>query len=143
MRCFHSSTLVLSFAIFTSATAAQTPQGEKVAFALAITDTWHYAGTDAVIIRRATGQPRDVVLLRSSASQQQVAAAIEELRRVRAAFGDLPVEDALFRVRRAEPMRRATRVESHLRKLRQIPAKQLANVGEVRYVVLGMTRQSR
>jgi hypothetical protein len=54
------------------ATAHATP---RLPVAVAIVDTVPLGGTDAVILRRAAGSPRDVILLRRNASVDALAGA--------------------------------------------------------------------
>lgn len=79
-------------------TVPRGPHGEVPVFFLVV-DSIQYKGADAVIVRRASAAPHDLVLLKRSMVQARILAeAVHTLAFIRAKYGDDPAADAVYRV---------------------------------------------
>jgi hypothetical protein len=91
----------------------------------------------AVILRRGTAAPRDVILLRRRATPGQLAAAVMRLMVIRDRMGDTARADAAFRLPNAHGMpngkgpREELQAGRTLARLRAAPAQDLPGVGRV------------
>ncbi|HET7461622.1 MAG TPA: hypothetical protein VFJ82_10245 [Longimicrobium sp.] len=89
----------------------------------------------AVILRRGSTAPRDVILLRSGATPGQLAAAVLRLMVIRDRMGDTARTDAAFRLPGAHRMPKggATELQAGrtLARLRGAPSQDLPGVGRV------------
>lgn len=66
---------------------------------IAVPQHFPYPGADAVVLRRTTQLPKDVILLRSERVEAGLlSSAVRTLLALRATFGDDPQSDGVFRV---------------------------------------------
>ncbi len=80
-------------------TANNAEVARRVPVTIAIVDSVPYGGAPAVVLRRATSIPRDVIVLgRAAASGEQLSAAIATLLVARELGGDTARADAVLRV---------------------------------------------
>lgn len=76
----------------------------RVSVTVAVTDSFTYAGTAAVILRRPNLLPHDVILLPASESNgTALAAAAVQLLLIRDRAGDTPTTASVFRIRKSDP----------------------------------------
>jgi len=91
------ATLTLSFAGPLTG-RAQSPGGHA-SVTIAVVDTFRYQNADAVIVRRASGVPHDVIVVRRDKLRPSLLSeAVVVLRAVRKRAGDIPSADMLIRV---------------------------------------------
>ena len=75
------------------------PISQMTPFAIAVVDSLAYPDADAVVVRRPSAQPHDVILVRrGKADPSRLADAVRLLEILRASGGDLPTSQAAFRV---------------------------------------------
>ena len=118
----------------------------SVPFAIAVTDSFPYRNADAVILRRVSAKPHDVIVIKQGkATGPRIAASIRELEFLRAALGNEPTSDALYRVKSTQTPRETARLErtavQYARKLAIIEARRLEGVGLVRHILLAVPGQ--
>jgi hypothetical protein len=154
------ATIISTIAAHASVTAAQAPSGTiqqgpaaraaarkpggRVLAIVAIDGNFKYKNTDAVVLRRATVQPHDVILIRTGkASPEQIAEAVDLLQALRARQGDVPTADALIRVPPPGPVRAHAREASDWAGiLREIRPSDLPGVGEVAHLGLWLPHRN-
>ena len=114
-------------------------------FAIASTSEFAYSDADAVIIRRVGSAVPDVVLLRESeVSPTLVASAVRQLAALRAAMGNRPADEHVFRVRNdLRHWRRPREVANWIAWLRGDEPQFLDRIGAVRHIILQMPNQGR
>ena len=120
---------------------ASTPPAHAVrrVFALvAVPDSFPYRNADAVIVRRTTALPHDVILLRQShADPRTIAEAAQTLQAERARHGDVPTVDRLVRVQAPRAQLRLGRsAESWAHALARKSSSDVPGIGRARAVGL-------
>jgi len=112
---------------------------------LAITEQVYfpYVGANAVIVRRTTLEPHDVIVVRAGRSTPKLLAeAVSQLGGIRALYGNTPAGDAIYRVTESSKVRQhegyAVNWNSMLRAIRP---SELAGFGVVRHVSIYLRDQ--
>jgi hypothetical protein len=145
--------MVLSCLILGIPFASMTSQPESnqhvlrgtTAFAIAAVDTFHFGAANIVIVRRTSGEPRDVILVKPQAlTARNLAAAVRILERLRGSLGDSPEVGAVYRVPEVNQVdEREVEAQSWVDRLLTSRPRALDAFGEVRQVVLHLPNQRK
>lgn len=105
---------------------------------IAVTDSFPYQRTGAVILRRTGHTDQDVILVRrDKVEARRLAEAVGTMQAVRRRFGNVPTKNALIRVQEGGPERRLTAEAANwVQMLTQVQALDVPGIGRVRYIRL-------
>ncbi len=124
----------------------ESPSDTHRPFAIAVVDDVGYPGADAVVVRRASASPHDVVLVREArANPRLLAAAVRHLAALRALQGDTPGVDGVYRVtldaRNDQRWVRPDEPAKWMRSLNRASEVPLEGFENAKYIVLEMPIQ--
>jgi hypothetical protein len=124
------------------------PRSTPLAATVALVAELPAGGTHAAILRRAEPRADVILLTRSSASVENLAAALALLADVRGRDGPTPARDAVLVLKSrtlARPLSatQRLRLEAHLARLRLARARTVAGVGSVPAIDLTVRTRSR
>jgi hypothetical protein len=108
-------------------------------------DDFKYKGSKAVIVRRTTMMPHDVILVKKEhVNPRFLADAVFKLQAVRSAFGDIPTRDAVYRVTpRDKEGKRTTEAIGWANTLATTRENELEGYGPVKQVILYLPNSVR
>jgi hypothetical protein len=121
------------------------PVNGATAFAIAEADSFPYTGADAVIVRRTTFEPHDVILVRGGkGSTRLLAEAVGFLGGLRAIQGDSPTTNGIYRVvTKGKPHRWERHSHNWMSTLASERPRPISGLGEKRHIVLFLKNQHK
>jgi len=152
MRLTTLATNILAAAalLFCAAGGASAQQAAptRVPVTIALSDQAMPPGAPFMIQRRPYQTPRDVIVLRSDATADQLSDAVRSLLTIRQAGGDMPTAPATMRMRPRDTRVAASRraypwVQRVLGDVQRAAYRDVPGVGRVRAVEIWLPRQDR